>query len=1100
MAQDLSTQLTFTADATGVETGVGRAKKSLADLGASAQTAGKQANDGLSTIGAGAEGAAKKVSTQTNNLVSSIQRQIASIEAGSRSGSKFFETLANQRGVPLDALKPYLVQLDQVIAKQKEAAKGSKFTPTVSTLTSSLGATNFSKPLDAVGTSLGATAFGAIAASATKATSAVAAFDSRFNSAGLTAKQTAAALRQVPSQLTDILVSLQGGQAPLTVLLQQGGQLRDIFGGIAPAAKALGNAVLGLINPYTIAAGAVAALALAYKQGSAEADEFARAIILSGNAAGTTVGQLQGMAVAISDVVGTQGKAAEALAAFAASGDVAADNLQKVATAAIRLERTSGQAISKTVEQFSSLSKEPLQASLKLNESTRFLTASLYQQIKALDDVGRTADAAAVAQRGYADVIESRTAELENRLGLLERSWLGVKDAAKSAWDAMLNVGRPESTQQKIVALQSQLDQLNATPSGLSPEFGGSSDASRAAQAAALQARIDALQGIVRGENEVASAAKKAADQVKARGDFDKDGLRFLSERVKMEREIAKAREQGIAAGASQAEIDKRIADIRESFAKKGPKGPKPEDPSKNELAAQIALTKNLLDQEAGAYRNSESILEAIRSAGLTNEAEYYSAKRAFINLNTEAEIRALEAQKKLLQAENERIEGQKGKQKEFIDNKKKIADAEAQIAIVTAQAAAKLTVTTIQQEAAVARLAASLLTARQAAQDFFDQQERQQGREIAGIGRGELERGRDRGVSQIEDRFADQRRELENQRALLELEGKFTDEARKQYDERLRIISEFQGKSIASFNEYYDRLIEKQRDFALGATEALNNYINEAKNLGSQIEGAFTNAFGGLEDVLTEFFTKGKADFKSFFNAIHADITRIVVRQAITQPLAESILGGFNSGEGIGGLLKRGLGGLLGGPEIVTGTTGPLGPLQGIAGEAAKTAGIAANTAALAAQTAALGASTAASTASAAAESAASVAIATASASSAAALAALTSSAIAASAALATVGASSAVPSIAGVFGFGTPMATGTNYVPYDGFPAMLHKGEAVVPAAYNPAAGGSSSSMSVVVHNHFSGNVTKETMEQGAAATGRVVRDAMKRGTAPA
>lgn len=36
------------------------------------------------------------------------------------------------------------------------------------------------------------------------------------------------------------------------------------------------------------------------------------------------------------------------------------------------------------------------------------------------------------------------------------------------------------------------------------------------------------------------------------------------------------------------------------------------------------------------------------------------------------------------------------------------------------------------------------------------------------------------------------------------------------------------------------------------------------------------------------------------------------------------------------------------------------------------------------------------------------------------------------------------------------TPMAIGTNYVPYDGFKAELHEGEAVVPKKYNPAAGG--------------------------------------------
>lgn len=39
---------------------------------------------------------------------------------------------------------------------------------------------------------------------------------------------------------------------------------------------------------------------------------------------------------------------------------------------------------------------------------------------------------------------------------------------------------------------------------------------------------------------------------------------------------------------------------------------------------------------------------------------------------------------------------------------------------------------------------------------------------------------------------------------------------------------------------------------------------------------------------------------------------------------------------------------------------------------------------------------------------------------------------------------------------GMGVPLATGTNEVPYDGFQATLHKGEAVVPAAYNPAIGG--------------------------------------------
>lgn len=117
---------------------------------------------------------------------------------------------------------------------------------------------------------------------------------------GISAAQTAAALRGVPAQFTDIITSLQGGQAPLTVFLQQGGQLKDMFGGAGNAARALGGYVAGLVNPFTLVAAAVGGVAVAYKQGSAEADAYNMALITTGNAAGTTASQMQQMAGRIS--------------------------------------------------------------------------------------------------------------------------------------------------------------------------------------------------------------------------------------------------------------------------------------------------------------------------------------------------------------------------------------------------------------------------------------------------------------------------------------------------------------------------------------------------------------------------------------------------------------------------------------------------------------------------------------------------------------------------------------------------------------------------------------------------------------------------------
>lgn len=259
---------------------------------------------------------------------------------------------------------------------------------------------------------------------------------------GVSAKQTAAALRGVPAQFTDIITSLQGGQAPLTVFLQQGGQLKDMFGGAGAAAKALGGYVVGLVNPFTVAAAAGVALALAYKQGSAEADAYAKSIALTGNAAGVTTAQLGGMAARVSDVVGTQAKAADVLAQLVGTGNVAKQALEQQAATAIRLERNVGIAVKDTVKEFAELGKEPVEAAKRLNERYNFLTAAVYEQIKALNDQGKTQEAAALSQASYEKAMSTVADTLEGKLGYLERAWRGVGDGAAWAWDKMLNVGR----------------------------------------------------------------------------------------------------------------------------------------------------------------------------------------------------------------------------------------------------------------------------------------------------------------------------------------------------------------------------------------------------------------------------------------------------------------------------------------------------------------------------------------------------------------------------------------------------------------------------------------------------------------------------------
>lgn len=405
---------------------------------------------------------------------------------------------------------------------------------------------------------------------------------------GVSAKQTAAALRGVPAQFTDIVTSLASGQQPLTVFLQQGGQLKDMFGGAGNAAKALGGYVVGLVNPFTLAAAAGVTLALAYKQGSAEADAYRLSMISTGNAAGTTAAQLKGYAQEISAIAGTQGKAAESLATFVATGKVSNELLRESAQSAVLWERATGQAASKTAEQFASLKGDPLASVLKLNEGMNFLTKSTYEQIKSLDDQGKSAAAAAVAQQAYATALTSRSSEIQRNLGSIERGWIAIKDAAKGGWDAMLNVGRAETTLDRLAQVRKEISATEAQiqgGKGFATTEGGAavgvgSGRTNAAEQARLKIRLTSLGAEAASLEAIAYASRTAAEEERKRGEavvataaFDQAGLKYLSDKQKLERELAVAREQGLAANKSQAQIEERLNQIREDYRKKAGNG-----------------------------------------------------------------------------------------------------------------------------------------------------------------------------------------------------------------------------------------------------------------------------------------------------------------------------------------------------------------------------------------------------------------------------------------------------------------------------------------------------------------------------------------------
>ncbi|MFG0496299.1 phage tail length tape measure family protein [Pseudomonas sp. YQ_13] len=338
-----------------------------------------------------------------------------------------------------------------------------------------------------------------------QARAALTGFDDGLNRTGNTAKQNAAALRMLPAQFSDIFISLQGGQAPLTVFLQQGSQIKDSFGGVGEAAKAMGGYVLGLVNPFTLAAAAATALGVAYYQGSKEQDEFRKALVVTGNAAGTTTTELAAMAERVGSTAGTTGSAAAALAQIAATGKIAIDRFEEIAVAAVSFEKATGKAVSETVAEFARLGDDPVRAVVELNDKYNFLTASVFEQIKAAKEQGDNDAAAAIAQEALAKAFTERSSTIKENLGTLERAWNDLAGAAKAGWDAILDIGREADKGPDITAIQQKINYLK---SNLDTGF---EELNAREQIAALQAEIDAYEKKAKAEQESARAAAENA-------------------------------------------------------------------------------------------------------------------------------------------------------------------------------------------------------------------------------------------------------------------------------------------------------------------------------------------------------------------------------------------------------------------------------------------------------------------------------------------------------------------------------------------------------------------------------------------------------------
>jgi len=622
--------------------------------------------------------------------------------------------------------------------------------------------------------------------------------------------------------------------------------------------------------------------------------------------------------------------------------------------------------------------------------------------------------------------------------------WLGIAtDAVGKLFGAMGKAqGDPiASLDKRISALQEQ--QTAHTSSGLKRFFFADDAAILGKQIASLQeerAKLTATIPAADNDRELRRLkGQQAAALARNIGDSTAAANRFLKE----------PKTGGGGGGAAKAEIDT----------------------SRQDAAAQLQFDLQQIkaagSAQVEAFRNSEQIMEALRSAQLIQDKEYYDSKLGFIRLFAQAQIAELEAE---IKRRKQEVFTGKEATKDQIDNERKIKELQAQISKAREDETTKITINAIKTQEALDKIAQGYQDARDAAKDYLDTISRRNEREIAGIGQGARFREVNAGRSEIDDRRAQERQKLERDLRRGQID-------RTQFDTYLQVAEETYAKEVALYEQRTDAIRAAEADWINGANEALNNYLEETRNVAKQFEDVFTRAFSSIEDFTLNLFNGSIKNFKDLKSAvtdlvggIAADLARIEIRQQITGPLAESLKGnlpqlgsilGFNAGKA-GTVASDAASGAAFGTTVTAAGTG--------FGTVVTTAGATFGTEVTAAGAAFLPEITGAGAAFA---------------------GEVTAAGLAFASSVTGAAAGSSIAEGGGLIGSVLDsFATGVAYVPKTG-PYMLHQGERVVPAAENASGGGGTINITV---NPPAG-MSKQTASQLAVETGRQVNLAQGR-----
>ncbi|EES4824030.1 phage tail tape measure protein, partial [Escherichia coli] len=664
--------------------------------------------------------------------------------------------------------------------------------------------------------------------------------------AGISVGQYKAAMRTLPAQFTDIATQLAGGQNPWLILLQQGGQVKDSFGGMIPMFRGLAGAITLPMVGVTSLAVATGALAYAWYQGDSTLSAFNKTLVLSGNQSGLTADRMLTLSRAGQAAGLTFNQARESLAALVNAGVRGGEQFDAINQSVARFASASGVEVDKVAEAFGKLTTDPTSGLMAMARQFRNVTAEQIAYVAQLqrsgDEAGALQAANDIATKGF----DEQTRRLKENMGTLETWADKTGKAFKSMWDAILDIGRPESSADMLASAQKVFDEADKKWQWYQSrsQRRGKTSSFRANLQGAWNDRENARLGLAAAtlQSDMEKAGELAA---RDRAERDASQLKYTGEAQKAYERLLTPLEKYTA---RQEELNKALKDGK-------------------------ILQADYNTLMAAAKKDYESTLKKPKSSGVkvsAGERQEDQAHAALLALETE--LRTLE-----------KHSGANGK---ISQQRRDLWKAENQYAVLK-EAATKRQLS--EQEK-------SLLTHEKETLEYK--------RQLAELGDKVEHQKRLNELAQQAARFEQQ--QGAKQAAISAQARGLTDRQvqRESEEQRLRDVygdnPDALAKATSALKNTWSAEEQLRGSWMAGLKSGWGEWAESATDSFSQVKSAATQTFDGIAQNMAAMLTGAEADWRGFTRSVLSMMTEILLKQAmvgIVGRIGSAIGGAFGGG-----------------------------------------------------------------------------------------------------------------------------------------------------------------------------------------------------------